>query len=387
MIRTVYKIIHKFSFLKSLICRNSGVKGKVARDPFMGLFKKKEKEKGNEEKKKEKEKEKKRKEKEKRNQEKKKRKEEELALKVKTYMEGFFKTEDYILYSIIAGFTFLALFVLLSLDLGIFYDLTALGFASVQFLAGLGLFVAYGLVGVFLARKLKDKLRGSEKLHLWRLVVIGPAYVIAGIAVYNILKTIIKGPSELLFFAWLPEIVASFLKLLILLGLLAQIYLIPVYKGEMALERPPGLKQKISGAFRRRGKGMTIWWKKHVTKDYGGIVERDLDDLSKYFAKIQTRLAIIMLIPIGIAMIAITPLAALAIVLALRTNFSQKDFTQKESYAFMGVIIAFALLSIVIYLIFGDVQDVYPEAYLISYSLGILTGFVLFIRQIELSWD
>ncbi|MFX0162452.1 MAG: hypothetical protein ACFE68_03820 [Candidatus Hodarchaeota archaeon] len=354
----------------------------------MGLFKKKEKEKGNEEKKKEKEKEKKRKEKEKRNQEKKKRKEEEeLALKVKTYMEGFFKTEDYVFYSIIAGFAFLAFFILLSLDLDIFYDLTALGFASVQFLAGLGLFVAYGLVGVFLARKLKDKLRGSEKLHLWRLVVIGPAYVIAGIAVYNILKTIIKGPSELLFFAWLPEIVASFLKLLILLGLLAQIYLIPVYKGEMALERPPGFKQKISGAFRRRGKGMTIWWKKHVTKDYGGIVERDLDDLSKYFAKIQTRLAIIMLIPIGIAMIAITPLAALAIVLALRTNFSQKDFTQKESYAFMGVIIAFALLSIVIYLIFGDVQDVYPEAYLISYSLGILTGFVLFIRQIELSWD
>ena len=351
----------------------------------MGLFNKKEKEKGSEEK--ERKKEKKRKEKEKRSQEKKKRKEEELATKVKTYMEDVFKTEDYILYSIIAGFTFLALFLLLSLNLDIFYDLTALGFASVQFLAGLGLFVAYGLVGVFLARKLKDTLRGSEKLHLWRLLVIGPAYVIAGIAVYNILKTIIKGPSELLFFAWLPEIVASFLKLLILLGLLAQIYLIPVYKGEMAPERPPGLKQKVSGAFRRKGRGMTIWWKKHVTKDYGGIVERDLDDLSKYFIKIQTRLAIIMLIPIGIAMMAITPLAALAIVFALRLNFSQKDFTEKESYAFMGVIIAFAILSIAIYLVFGDIQDVYPEAYLISYSLGILTGFALFIRQIELSWD
>lgn len=352
----------------------------------MGLFKKKEPEKGSEEK--EKEKEKKRKEKEKRSQEKKKRKEEEeLGSKVKTYMEEFFETEDYILYSIIAGFAFLALFLLLSFNLDIFYDLTALGFASVQFLAGLGLFVAYGLVGVFLARKLKETLRGSEKLHLWRLVVIGPAYVIAGIAVYNILKTIIKGPSELLFFAWLPEIVASFLKLLILLGLLAQIYLIPVYKGEMAPERAPGFKQKISGAFRRKGRGMTVWWKKHVTKDYGGIVERDLDDLSKYFAKIQTRLAIIMLIPIGIAMIAITPLAVLAIILALRINFSQKDFSQKESYAFMGVIIAFAILSIAIYLVFGDIQDVYPEAYLISYSLGILTGFVLFIRQIELSWD
>ena len=333
----------------------------------MGLFKKKEKEKGSEGKK--------------------KRKEEELASKVKTYMEDLFETEDYILYAIIVGSAFLVLFLLISLDLDIFYDLTALGFASVQFLAGLGLFVAYGFVGVFLARKLKGTLRGSEKLHLWRLVVIGPAYVIAGIAVYNILNTIIKGPSELWFFAWLPEIVASFFKLLILLGLLAQIYLIPVYKGEMALEKPPSFKQKISGAFRRKGRGMTIWWKKHVTKDYGGIVERDLDDLSKYFIKIQTRLAIIMLIPIGIAMIAITPLAALAIVLALRLNFSQKDFTEKETYAFMGVIIAFAILSIAIYLIFGDIQDVYPEAYLISYSLGILTGFVLFIRHIELSWE
>ncbi|MEX2737866.1 MAG: hypothetical protein Q6356_002220 [Candidatus Wukongarchaeota archaeon] len=357
----------------------------------MILFKKKEEKKHSEEKekeRKEKEKEKERKEKEKRSEEKKKRKkEEELTLKVKNYMERFFETENYILFSILTGFAFLALFFLLAFDLDIFYDLTALGFASVQFLAGLGLFVAYGLVGVFLARRLKEKLRGTEKLHLWRLVIIGPAYVIAAIAVYNILKTIIKGPSELLFFAFLPEIIASFLKLIILLGLLAQIYLIPVYKGEMALEKAPTLKEKISGAFKRKGKGMTIWWKKHVTKDYGGIVERDLDALSKYFAKIQTRLAIIMLIPIGIAMIAITPLAALAIVLALRANFSQKDFTQKESYAFMAVIIAFAITSIAVYLIFGDIQDVYPEAYLISYSLGILTGFALFIRQLVLSWD
>ncbi len=367
------------------------MKGKVARDPFMILFKKKEEKKhseGKEKERKEKEKEKERKEKEKRSEEKKKRKkEEELTLKVKNYMERFFETENYILFSILTGFAFLALFFLLAFDTDIFYDLTALGFASVQFLAGLGLFVAYGLVGVFLARRLKETLRGTEKLHLWRLVVIGPAYVIAAIAVYNILKTIIKGPSELLFFAFLPEIVASFLKLIILLSLLAQIYLIPVYKGEMALEKAPTLKEKISGAFKSKGKGMTIWWKKHVTKDYGGIVERDLDALSKYFAKIQTRLAIIMLIPIGIAMIAITPLAALAIVIALRANFSQKDFTQKESYAFMAVIIAFAIASVAVYLIFGDIQDVYPEAYLISYSLGILTGFALFIRQLVLSWD
>ncbi|MHA1761677.1 MAG: hypothetical protein ACTSXA_13775 [Candidatus Heimdallarchaeota archaeon] len=133
-------------------------------------------------------------------------------------------------------------------------------------------------------------------------------------------------------------------------------------------------KRRRFAIFRRRKK-----------KDHRSLLNRQFEDLRKYYWSIKQRLKNALLIPIGMSMLIVAPLGGTSIVLGAKTTFQRKKMVRYELV--LQIIIAFVLIGMVAvtyFSFFAQFIRGIPIIALITkliYISMLIYSFVLFTRQ------
>ncbi len=120
-------------------------------------------------------------------------------------------------------------------------------------------------------------------------------------------------------------------------------------------------------------------------KDHRSILNRQFEDLRKYYWSIKQRLKNALLIPIGVSMLIIAPLGGTSIVLGAKTTFQHKQMKRYELV--LQIIIAFVLIGMVAttyFSFFASFLRGIPIIAIITkliYISMLIFSFVLFTRQ------
>ena len=113
-----------------------------------------------------------------------------------------------------------------------------------------------------------------------------------------------------------------------------------------------------------------------MRKDYGTVYEKEFERYGSRLFMIRTILSGLVLLPISLILVSITPLAIIGIVLWLRMlSLSHKHFSVLERGLLILVTLAVALLTTIAF--FQSELIVYSTYFDVSYGIGLLSGVIL----------
>ena len=246
-------------------------------------------------------------------------------------------------------------------------------------------------------KRLQKEYRGkmSEKIitrqedlepRRFKLIMLVPLYVmlIFGLvlAVFGIITTSIRWSSGII----IPvldtlEIVNQIYKGIMAGVSITFMLIVPAIRTLRTPEKEFKVIYKEEVEKRRR---FTIFRRKKK-KDHRTILNRQFEDLRKYYWSIKQRLKNALLIPIGVSMLIVAPLGGTSIVLGAKTTFQRKQMERYELV--LQIIIAFVLIGMVAttyFSFFASFLRGIPIIAIITkliYISMLIYSFVLFTRQ------
>ena len=156
-------------------------------------------------------------------------------------------------------------------------------------------------------------------------------------------------------------------------SLMIMVYVLPTIKGEYS----PEIEQTgVSKAQEKLGNWrFSVWkgYKSRVRKDYGTVYEKEFERYGLRLFMIRAILSGLVLLPISLILVSITPLAVFVIVLWLRMfSLNHKHFSVLERGLLILVTLSVALLTTLAF--FQPALLVYSTYFDVSYGIGLLSG-------------
>jgi len=258
----------------------------------------------------------------------------------------------------------------ISLVTGVFsLELSAVSGVIMRFLSGLGLSLTYATFCSLMFKYLSPLMKGSKtRAKAVIAIVLIPALGIVIYGLYTIWGALYLARS-------LTDI--EFLSMIFgVWSLMVMVYILPTIKGEYS----PEIEQTgVSKAQQRVGNWKFSAWKgykSYVRKDYGSVYEKEFERYGLRLFMIRAILSGLVLLPISLILVNITPLAILSIVLWLRMfSLNHKHFSGLERGLLILVTLSVALLTTLAF--FQPALIVYSTYFDVSYGIGLLSGIIL----------
>lgn len=258
----------------------------------------------------------------------------------------------------------------LSLVVGVFsIELSVVSGVIMRFLSGLGLSLTYATFCSLMFRYLSPLMKGSKtKAKIVIVIVLIPALGLIFYSLYTIWGAIYLARSltdleflSMIFGVW---------------SLMVMVYVIPTIKGEYT----PEIEQTgVSKAQQKAGDWkFSVWkgYKSYLRKDYGSVYEKEFERYGSRLFMIRAILSGLVLLPISLILVTVTPLAILSIVLWIRMfSLDHKHFSGLERGLLILVTLSVALQTTIAF--FQSELIVYSTFFDVSYGIGLLSGVIL----------
>jgi len=250
-----------------------------------------------------------------------------------------------------------------------FLELSAVSGVIMRFLSGLGLSLTYATFCSLMFRLLAPLMKGSKtNAKIVVVIVLIPALGLIFYSLYTIWGAIYLTRS-------LTDL--EFLSMIFgIWSLMVMVYILPTIKGEYTPELE---KTGVSKAQQKAGDWkFSVWkgYKSYVRKDYGSVYEKEFERYGSRLFMIRAILSGLVLLPISLILVPITPLAILGIVLWLRMfSLDHKHFSGLERGLLILVTLSVALQTTIAF--FQSELLVYSAFFDVSYGIGLLSGVIL----------
>ena len=158
--------------------------------------------------------------------------------------------------------------------------------------------------------------------------------------------------------------------------LILMVYVVPTIKGEYAPEiEQPGVSkaQQKLGNWR-----FSVWkgYKSSLRKDYGSVYEKEFERYGVRLFMIRAILSGLVLLPISLVLVKVTPLAILGVVIWLRMfSLNHRNFSNLERGLLILVTISVALLTTIAF--YQSELIAYRLYFDVTYGIGLLSGIIL----------
>ncbi len=250
-----------------------------------------------------------------------------------------------------------------------FLELSAVSGVIMRFLSGLGLSLTYATFCSLMFRYLSPLMKGSKtKAKIVVVIVLIPALGLILYSLYTIWGAI-----------YLARALTDFEFLSMIFGvwsLMVMVYILPTIKGEYT---PEIEKTGVSKAQQKAGDWkFSVWkgYKSYLRKDYGSVYEKEFERYGSRLFMIRAILSGLLLLPISLILVTITPLAILSIVLWIRMfSLDHKHFSGLERGLLILVTLSVALQTTIAF--FQSELLAYSTFFDVSYGIGLLTGVIL----------
>lgn len=247
-------------------------------------------------------------------------------------------------------------------------ELSVVSGIVMRFLSGLGLSLTYATLCSLIFRYLASLVKGSKtKAKFSVTIVLIPALALIFYALYTIWGAI-----------YLTKTLSDFELLSMIFGvwsLVAMIYVLPIIKGEYT----PEIEQSKESKTQKVGNWKFSIWKSYksvLRKDYGSVYAEEFERYGLRLFMIRSILSGLVLLPISIILITITPLAILGIALWIRIfSLDYKHFSGLERGLLILVTVSVALLTTITF--FQPDLIAYNSFFDVSYGIGLLSGIIL----------
>ena len=248
-------------------------------------------------------------------------------------------------------------------------ELSAVSGVIMRFLSGLGLSLTYATFCSLMFRSLSSLMKGSKtKAKVVVGIVLIPALGLIFYSLYTIWGAIYLARS-LTDFEFLSMIFGVW-------SLMIMVYVLPIIKGEYT----PEIKQAGVSKVQQKASDwkFSVWkgYKSYLRKDYGTVYEKEFERYGSRLFMIRAILSGLVLLPISLILVSITPLAILSIVLWIRMfSLNHRHFSGLERGLLILVTLSVALLTTIAF--FQSELIVYSTFFDVSYGIGLLSGVIL----------
>lgn len=252
-----------------------------------------------------------------------------------------------------------------------FHMLSSGAIMLLRFLGGVGIAITYAAFCSFVLQTISPWLKNRRRradLVKALLGVLGA--VLLAYATYTLLMPI-QGTRAANMFDTLGALFGIW-------SLMLLVYVVPIVRNHYN----PLREEARIGQLRNRLKYATysIWrgYSYYLRKEYGKIYSSEFRNYGEQLDNLRTILSGILLLPISLTLIAVTPLTTVSAALWRRMfSLQQAPFSRGERFLFVGIAIAVAIASTLFFLIpvlGGSVM--YLD---LSYGAGMLTGILLLL--------
>jgi len=257
-----------------------------------------------------------------------------------------------------------------SLIVGVFsLELSLVSNIIMRFLSGLGISLTYATFCSLIFRYLAPSMKGSKtRVRIVIGLVLIPALGLIFYGIYTIWGAI-----------YLVPIISNIELLSMIFGvwsLILLVYVVPIIKGEYS----PEIEQ--SGALKAPGRlgnwRFSIWrsYKYSLRKDYGLVYEKEFERYGLRLFMIRAILSGLVLLPISLILVKVTPLAILSVVIWLRMfSLNHKNFSNLERVLLILITISVGLLTTIAF--YQSELVAYRMYFDVSYGIGLLSGIIL----------
>lgn len=258
----------------------------------------------------------------------------------------------------------------ISLITGVFsLELSVVSGIIMRFLSGLGLSLTYATFCSLMFRWLSPLMKGGKtRTKVVVGIILIPALGVIVYSLYTIWGALYLARS-------LTDI--EFLSMIFgVWSLMVMVYVLPTIRGEYT----PELEQ--TGVSKAQQKAISwkfsVWkgYKSYLRKDYGRVYEKEFERYGQRLYTIRAILSGLLLVPISLILVTITPLAILSIVMWIRMfSLNHKHFSILERGLLILVTLSVALLTTIAF--FQSELIVYSTFFDVSYGIGLLSGVIL----------
>lgn len=252
---------------------------------------------------------------------------------------------------------------------GIHSELSIITGIFMRFLSGLGITLTFATFCVIFFRVLSPSLKGKKsRLKIAKGLVFNLALVMLIYAVYIIVGA--------LFLSRVPSYFDFLSMIFGIWSLMVLVYIVPLIKGEYSPDidqtKREGVREQISDW------KFSIWrgYKSYIRKDYGQVAEEEFERYGSRLFIIRAILSGLLLLPLSLILIVLTPLAILGIILWIRIfSLNYKHFSKLERGLLILITASVAVVNTMSLLQSGVYQ--YSLFLDISYGIGLLVGLIL----------
>lgn len=257
----------------------------------------------------------------------------------------------------------------ISLITGVFsLELSVVSGVVMRFLSGLGLSLSYATLCSLMFRYLASQVKGSRtKTKISVTIVLIPAIALIFYALCTIWGAF-----------YLVKTLSDFELLSMIFGvwsLMVMVYVLPIIKGEYT----PEIEQSKESKAQKAGNWKFSVWKRYksgLRKDYGSVYAAEFERYGLRLFMIRSILSGLVLLPISLILITITPLAIFSIVLWIRMfSLDYKQFSDIERGLLVLVTLSVALLTTITF--FQSDLIAYNNFFDVAYGIGLLSGIIL----------
>lgn len=266
----------------------------------------------------------------------------------------------------------------ISLITGVFsLELSVVSGIIMRFLSGLGLSLTYATFCTLMFRWLSPLMKGGKtKTKIVVGIILIPALGVVVYSLYTIWGAVYLARS-LTDYEFLSMIFGIW-------SLMIMVFVLPTIRGEYT----PEIEQ--TGVSRAQQKAsnwkFSVWkgYKSYLRKDYGRVYEKEFERYGQRLYMIRAILSGLLLVPISLVLVTITPLAILCIVMWLRMfSLNHRHFSSLERGLLILVTLSVALLTTITF--FQSELIVYSTFFDVSYGIGLLSGisllFIIILRK------
>lgn len=251
-------------------------------------------------------------------------------------------------------------------------ELSVISNIVMRFLSGIGISLTYATFCSLMFRYLSPQMKGRKtRARIVVGLVLIPAIGLIIYAIYTMWGAIYLARS-------LSDI--EFLSMIFgVWSLVLLVYVIPTIKGEYS----PEIEQAESSGVSKAQKKLENWrfsvWKEYkssLRKDYGSVYEKEFEKYGLRLFMIRAILSGLVLLPISLILVKVTPLAILSAVIWIRMfSLNHKNFSNLERGFLILVTLSVALLTTIAF--YQTALIIYSVYFDVSYGIGLLSGMIL----------
>ena len=229
----------------------------------------------------------------------------------------------------------------------------------------------------------------------FKLVMLVPIYVMMAIgiilSVFFIIKAIIVWPGDTVPANQVLQNIVGFLDILDIIneyykGIMAGVsittfYIVPAIK---LIKNPD--RDVAPKVFQGRRRKISDWWKRRVRKDPRTLLNRQFEDLRRFYYDIKIMIGRALLIPIGLTQLITAPIGGLSVVLGVKTGIKGKKMERYENVILVIIAIAMIAILVAAYFLFfaKEIKTLHSILQIIMkliYISFLIVSFYLFTRQ------